>query len=278
MGTLGLQTWSLHRNLGPLRLSKWNEGRGISVEPEPQPQTLTLLELPARVRQLGILQVELCQFYLPSTEPEYLAALRAAFDQAGVQIASFLLDYGDISSENPARRAADMDWAKTWIGYAAQVGAKRVRITAGLAAAQDTAALGRAVESLTELAAHANAAGVRLLIENFRPLASTAANISRLLTALDGRVGLTVDYGNVKGPNRFDELQAMMPWAETIHAKCDCDANGALYEESFLRCMELADQAGFAGPYSIVYEGPGDQWEGISKVKALIEPYVRAAA
>src|SRR5262245_17949212 len=62
---------------------------------------LDLLELPAQIARRGISALEICHFHLPSTTPDYLAALRDACQTAGVETYSILIDTGDIAAPDP---------------------------------------------------------------------------------------------------------------------------------------------------------------------------------
>lgn len=272
MVRIGVQSWSLNRVLGPLRWTRWDSGSGITTAEEPRPLAYTLQELPSELKQRGFGGVELCHFYLESTDPGYLQSIREAYEKAGVEISSLLLDYGDIASGNPERGRADLAWARQWIDIAASIGARRARVIAGESPPTDRAALQRSIAGLQELADHAAASGVRLLTENFKPLGSTASNLLEIVEALDGKIGLTVDFGNI-GPDAVDDLRRIMPFAETLHAKPPKGENGS-DRQAFERYLELAREAGFNGWYSIVFEEESqDPWEGIAAIGAIIRRY-----
>lgn len=38
--------------------------------------------------------------------------------------------------------------------------------------------------------------------------------------------------------------------------------------------LELVKQAKYAGPLTIVYDGPDDMWAGINEVKQVVEGYL----
>ncbi len=45
-------------------------------------------------------------------------------------------------------------------------------------------------------------------------------------------------------------------------------------KEEFRRCLDLLKQANYNGPIVIIYDGPGDMWEGIERVKKIVEAYL----
>ena len=65
----------------------------------------TLLELPAEVAAQGYDCFDLSMLHLPSVERAYLADVRAAFEDAGVEIFQLLIDTGEIGSPDPKKAA-----------------------------------------------------------------------------------------------------------------------------------------------------------------------------
>jgi len=272
---LSLTTWSLHRNLGPLRWTRWDEAHAVHVTEEtPQPELHTLLELPGILADKGFKTMEVCHFQFPDTGEAYLKRLRDAFRKAGIRFHSLLIDYGDISSADEVRRNADMAWIRQWIDRAALAGAERVRIIAGDADPTNREALQRSADALGHLAGYAAGKGVRVVTENFRRLASTAGNCLALVSACGGRIGLTSDFGNYQGPDKYRELSLTVPKSESIHAKAVTDANGMPDAAEFRKCMDIVKHSGYSGPITLVYDGPNDMWEGIGRLQALAAPYL----
>ncbi|MGM0875624.1 MAG: hypothetical protein ACQEWV_12660 [Bacillota bacterium] len=132
MPHLSLTTWSLHRELGQLHWTYWDEDKKIQgTKVEEQPENMTLLELPFELARQNFRSLEVCHFHFPSSEPDYLLQLHEAFEKSGVTFHCLLVDYGDISNEDYHRRNSDIAFIKNWIDIAAIVGAKSVRVIAG---------------------------------------------------------------------------------------------------------------------------------------------------
>jgi sugar phosphate isomerase/epimerase len=274
MPFLSLTSWSLHRNLGPLRWTRWDANTCTQyTDTQEQPELLSLLELPAVLAAKGFASLEVCHFHFLDTSEHYLAALKKAFSNAGTRFYSLLLEYGDVSSSDEARRESDMAWIKSWIDIAASAGAERVRVIAGDAEPWDQAALKRSIEALRELGQYGAARGIRVVTENFHSLSSTADNCLALLEGCGEHLGLTSDFGNFKGDGKFSELTLTIPHSESIHAKSQTNADGMPDEAEFVRCLEIVKEAGYEGPLTLVYDGPGDMWEGIERVKKLAASY-----
>lgn len=279
MSYLSVSTWSLHRLLGPLRWTQWDGQSGAHViREETQPEAFTLLELPALAAGRGYKAVEVCHFHFPSTEAAYLADLNRAFKSAGVSFDTLLLDYGDLTSTDEVRRRADIELAKRWVDIAAAAGAKQIRIVAGEAQPGDAEALRRSAEGLTELASYASGTGVRIISENFKALTSTGKSCAALLEQSGSEVGFITDFGNFKEPDKYGEFGLILPRSVSVHAKAHYDAQGMPDEPEFRKCLDTVGPSGFDGAFVLIYDGPGDMWEGLERIRKIVEPYMQASA
>jgi sugar phosphate isomerase/epimerase len=236
---------------------------------------IKLTDVPQRMQEHGIGTLEICHFHFPSVSPDYLHTLRTAIEAAGVELFSILIDTGDISHPDSRRREADIKLIERWMEIAAALGARAVRVVAGEAAPDDEAGLERAIAGLDHLSARGRELGLRVLTENFRPLASTAANCNRILDALDGAVGLCADVGNFPDAGRVDEFKAVVDRASSVHAKPSYDADGRMDPRQLRECLAASVDAGFDGPYTLVYDRPGDAWQGIAALKEVVSPYLQ---
>jgi sugar phosphate isomerase/epimerase len=264
-----VSTWSLHRALGQPQpygvgddLPTATHGRGA----------LSLLELPARIAAAGIHTLEICHFHLPTLERTYLAELRSALDEVGVELFSLLVDDGDITNAHNAAR--DLAWIAGWFEVASQLGAKRMRVVAGKSA-PSAETLELSARGLRSLATQAQAHGIRLMTENWLTLLSGPAAVLALLDQLEGDVGLCLDFGNWTGPAKYAELQEIVGRAESCHAKANFAAPYAIDRADFVRCLDLTRAASFSGPYTLIYSGPGsDEWQGLACEQEVVQPYL----
>lgn len=268
MRRLSLTSWSVHPLLQPANPTSNGNTKDAALK---------LIDLPAQMRDAGIGTLEICHFHLPSTDENYLAELRAAVERAGVELFSILIDTGDISQADETKRTADLRMIEGWIDIAALLGARVVRVIAGDAPADDPDALERSIAGLRELAHYAQARGVRVLTENFRALASTAANCNQILDELGGAVGLCADIGNFAAVSRVDEFTAVAQRAESVHAKASYNSDGSIDAVQLRQCLDASEAAGFSGPYTLVFDRPEERWPGISVLKQIVAPYTQTA-
>jgi sugar phosphate isomerase/epimerase len=269
MPEFSVSTWSLHRCLGAMYQAA-EDGSLIAKEPW-GPGSWNLLDVPGEMSKSGIANLEICHFHFPRTDEPYLSQLKAALDASSITLFSLLIDAGDISHPDEAERAKNMDFIRGWIDVASRLGAKNVRVIAGDAKPDDPAALQRSVEAFRELRDFAKARNVRVMTENFRSLASKPETLNGLLDQLDSSVGLCADFGNYGGESKYDDLAAILPRADSIHAKADISPEGAMDREDLGRCLKLAVDAQFKGPYTLIFEGPQEEWDGVRSLKNEID-------
>ncbi len=266
---LAVSTWSLHRTLGKPPIT--GPASDPSASAAPEDGALSLLALPAQLQDFGIPLLEICHFHLPTRADAYLAALRQALENAGIGLWQLLIDGGDIAEPTTADR--DIAWIKGWIDSAATLGATRARVSGGRAT-PSAAALARSNAALDELADYAGERGVRLMTENWQELLSTPDAVFAALDGLD-HVGLLIDLGNWHGRTKYADLAQIAPRAESCHAKAYFSATDEMERTDYERSLQLCQDAGFRGPYSLIYDGPNaDEWAGLRAEMAVVKRYL----
>lgn len=263
-----VSTWALHSALGTVAPGRPGDPDARLMAPAAG--TLDLADVPDRLAEHGYRTMELCHFHIPDRSPAALAELRARREAAGVELWSLLIDDGDIS--DPEHGERDRAWALGWIDDAAALGARCVRVIAGKQPPTPEA-LARSVAALRTLSEEAAARGVRVLTENWFALVPGPAEMTAILDALDGTVGLNFDFGNWSGADKYDRLAGIAPYAEGCHAKCDF-RGGVPDAQDYRRCLELTREAGFSGPYTLVHGEASDLWGSLSLQRDLLAPYL----
>ena len=257
---IAVSTWSLHRLLGTTyphdlqtsAVGPMQETFGTGDE--------SLLGLPSVLANHGYHRLEIVSFHMRSRDPIYLGELKDQLRIANVRLQTLLIDAGDIS--HPEHGARDQAWIAGWIETANELGAENARIIAGKQPPTRDA-LDRSVKALTALADGNAGAPVRLVTENWFDLLAEPAHVHFLLDKLDGRIGLLGDFGNWSGPEKYNDLKSIFGRAELCHAKASF-VDGALDEADYGRCIDLAEAAGYRGPYTLIFdaERPGE-WHGL---------------
>jgi sugar phosphate isomerase/epimerase len=269
---LSVSTWSLHRQLGRPDFYGPEAGKQIPVATHGMGE-FSLLEIPARVAEFGINTLEVCHFHIPSLDKGYLNELRGALEAANVELFSVLIDHGDITHPEYADR--DLVWMGEWIETAGILGATCARAIAGKAP-PSAEVLEMSRNGLQKLAERAEANGVRLMTENWFSVLSTPENVLTLLDRLDGEVGFCLDFGNWEGETKYVDLEAIAPRAESCHTKAHFPAPRDMDKDDYIRCLDLTQDAGFSGPHTLIYDGPGDdEWEGLTIERKVVQSYLK---
>jgi sugar phosphate isomerase/epimerase len=257
-----VSSWSLHRTLGSYMSGDGpDRGAGSLARPE---SGMALLDLPAELRRRGYDTVQICHFHLPSREESYLGELRSALEAAEVALDAVLVDDGDLT--HPTDADAHQAWIDGWLDITATLGAHRARVIAG----KQQPSPERLSDSGRRLAKLAgDHPDVRVVTENWFDLTAGPSEVHTILDAADGQVGLLIDLGNWKGSDKYDNLAAVAPRAETCHAKCHFSADGPDHAD-FRRTLGVLREAEFTGPLALVYDGPeADEWACLEQEDAI---------
>jgi sugar phosphate isomerase/epimerase len=257
---IAVSTWSLHRLLGT---TYPHDLTTAAIGPEQQTYgegEESLLGLPSVLANHGYHRLEIVSFHLRSRDPIYLGELRDQLRIANVRLQTLLIDAGDIS--HPEHGARDTAWIAGWLEVANELGAEHARIVAGQQEPGPDS-LARSAAALRHLADINAGAPLRLVTENWGRLLTAPEHVHELLDRLEGRVGLLADFGNWKGPGKYEQLASIFPRAELCHAKADF-IEGDLDEADYGACIEVAERAGYTGPYTLIFDSdlPGE-WHGL---------------
>lgn len=267
MPRLSISSWSLHRLLG--RAWYERDGNGRFTNRSDTTAEIELLDVPGEAASHGISTVELCHFHFPTVEDAYLAELRAAISEAGIELFSVLIDTGDISAADEGAREVDLEMMRRWIDVASILDAGHVRIIAG-ESAPSADATSRCVTGLVSLAQYAKRKDVRVLTENFKQLTARPQVCLEILERCGGEVGLCADFGNFPTETRSHDLAAILPKADSVHAKADYP-DGEMDRAAYVANVQLAVDAGFDGPMSLIYQDADDVWRRLDEMKEVTE-------
>jgi len=271
---LAVSTWSIHRALGITWPNAPENDTDGPCEETWGPGTMSLMEVPARLVELGIDRLEICSFHVASRDGGFLDELRSAIAGSGITLQTLLIDDGDITDPVHARR--DIGWIGRWIDVAVKLGAEKARVIAGKRPPSPEV-LNRTVAGLAELAERGVDRGVRILTENWLATMAGPEAVHAILDRLDGKVGFLADLGNWKGPGKYDDLGSVLPRAENSHAHCTFTDDLEMDAEDFGRCLDVAREAGYAGPYTLIYNGPSaDEWRAVEMERDFIRARVSA--
>ncbi|MCY3831627.1 MAG: sugar phosphate isomerase/epimerase [Chloroflexi bacterium] len=239
-----------------------------------EPASIDLLDVPTKAAEHAFRSFDLSVYHLPSIERGYLADLRAAFEDAKVELFQLLIDTGDVDSDDPAERAAGVAHIKRWMEIAVELGATGVRYVPGDGepTPETIRASGEAFRDLFDFAVDL---GLKPATENYRHFNMKAGDLLGVLEHSERDYGIIADFGNARGPRKYETLEAIMPRATSIHAWAEVDENGDLISEDFQRCLTIARDNGFDGPIMLqsgypvdVFQRTREVWTRVDEMRA----------
>lgn len=264
---IAVSTWSLHRFLGtiyPHDMTTNAVGDGDDKYGEGEE---SLLGLPSVLANHGYHRLEIVSFHLRSRDPIYLGELRDQLKVSGVTLQTLLVDDGDMTDPENGKR--DARWIADWVEVANLLGAENARIIAGKQAFTPET-LERSIAGFREVLAANAGSPLRIVTENWLQLLSTPQAVHAVLDRLDGQIGLMADFGNWTGPDKYEALASIFPRAELCHAKASF-ADGQLDEADYGMCVGLAEEAGYKGPYTLIFDADRpSEWSGLAAERDFI--------
>lgn len=241
-----------------------------------QSPTLDLLDFPAEVAARGINCVDLCIQHIPNIEPSYLAELRAAFESADVELYQLLIDIGEVGSADPDERSGSIALTKRWMEIASELGSTGVRYVPG-DSAPTPETISQCGQAFQELYDYSVACGVEPATENYKFFNNQAADLLEVLDVSDRQYGLVADFGNAKGPGKYDTLSRLMPRATAIHQWVQINDDGVLDADESKRCLTLARDKGFDGPVMLLggqpyqlYRDTREMWDAVDELRGEV--------
>lgn len=266
MVSAAVSTVTLMKALGK-PMYEFDEATGQQAGEPIEPATIDLLDVPAKAASRGFRSFDLSNYHLPTIDSSYLAELRSAFEESKVELFQLLIDTGEVTSVDSDERNAGIAHIKFWMEIAVTLGARGVRYVPGDSepTPERIRASGEAFRELFDFAADL---GLKPATENYRHFNLKADDLLGVLEHSERDYGVIADFGNARGPNKFETLEKIMPRATSIHAWVEVDENGDILSDDYRRCLTIARDNGFDGPIMLQYGYPVDVFENTREVWA----------
>lgn len=268
---LSISTWSLNKALGQPNFFGVEQGFQVPMASHNLGE-LSLVDIPKAISEFGINTLEIPHFHLASLDDEYLATLKNTLRINNVELFSLLIDDGDITHPEHAER--DLNWIMSMLDVAAKLGSTCVRVIAGKQAPTQEV-LELSISNLKRLAAKADELGLRLMTENWFETTSTPQALIQIIEALEGQLGLCLDFGNWQGDLKYSNFEQIAKYAESCHSKAYFE-NGVIDTQDFKKCLDIVHAENFSGPYTLIFESPepSNEWQGLAAEKEIILQYI----
>jgi sugar phosphate isomerase/epimerase len=255
---IGVSSWSFHTLFEP-------------DKNHPNAALMDVRDFPEMIAdRYHVHNVEIILPHFLGAEPSLVRDFKRRLEKAHSRLVHMPLDFGElwekpaISATDPKEREHALGLYRKGIDAAAALGCPLVRCDPGTVNLDDPS---MTIDSYRQLASYARGKGIKVVVENH--YGSTSEHPEALVGILNAAgVGALPDFGNFPDQaTRERGLELLFPIAgDVAHAKLH---QGDL---DFARCMQIAEEAGFTGIYSIEAESGGDRYAQVEKVvDALVE-------
>ncbi len=180
----------------------------------------------------------------------------------------------DFTLPDAAKRVAEKQLVKEWIGVAAKLGAPVVRVFSGLKVADGYTwdqTFKWMVKDFEECVAVAKEHGVILGLQNHNDYLKTAAQTIQLLEAVKSEYfGSILDIGSLRSADPYEEVEKLVPYAVSWQLKENVGIGGKEVPTDLKKIKAAIDRVGYRGFLPIETLGAGDPKEKVPKFAAQV--------
>jgi sugar phosphate isomerase/epimerase len=258
----------------------WKGWDGKTPTPVTAAQQIELTNFAAHVvEKFNIHKIEPWSRIFPSTEPRYLEQFRAAVEQSGSAVVDIAVDGEDSQySTDASERKRSLIFSKRWVDVAAALGSPSIR-THIEGSKQSQPDVGRAAETLQEVADYASKRNVVVHLENDNPVSEDPFFIVQLIDKVNSPwLRALPDFGNSLAAHdeqfAYRAIDAMFAHAYGICHVKDGEKNeqGQDVHVDLARTFAILKRHGYKGYCSIEYDAPGDPYKPTAE---LVEQTIR---
>jgi sugar phosphate isomerase/epimerase len=255
-------------------LAGWALVQRFKAEADP----LRMVDFFGVVREeFGIEVVEINNVFLESYESGYLATVKQAAADAGVEMEGMAVDQtGDLSVLDEETRKQHIASAMSHFGVAEQLGLRYFRVNTGGKADGPPEMLEACIDSFRQLAEEGQKRGIAIATENHGGLSTDPDMMVKLVEGVGLPTMKTLpDTGNFPEDILLDGIRKLMPWAANVHFKWTRrDAEG---KRDVPALVKVVKEAGFDGTLMIEDRGLGADHLGILELKGALMACLNSA-
>jgi sugar phosphate isomerase/epimerase len=221
------------------------------------------------VQKFHVNNIEPWSAHFKSTDPAYVAELRAAFEKAGARVVNIPADIKhSVYDPDSAMRSAAIQEGKAWVDVAAMLGSPSVRIH--MAGVRDVKPdVDRAAESLRQIADYGAGKNVVVNLENDDLVSEDAFFVVNVIEkANNSYLHALPDFANsmmtLNADFNYRAVKAMFKHAYNIsHVKEGEDGpKGKFVPVDVGKTFAIARAAGYRGFFSMEMDRQGDPYAG----------------
>ncbi len=241
-------------------------------------KSMTLEDFIDLCGQYNLDGTELTSYYFPDpVTPEYCHRLRKRAFLLGLGVSG--TPVGNTFTYPPGPQLEkEIEHVKKWVDYAVELGAPVIRIFAGNLQKETTEEQARkwCIEAIERCCEYAGQKGIVLALENHGGIVTTAEQVLSVVKAVKSEwFGVNWDSGNFRGPDPYEELARIAPYAVTVQIKTEVSPNGKKVEADLGRVIGILKSAGYRGFVALEYEAKEDPKTVVprylQKIRTLIQ-------
>ncbi|HSG69690.1 MAG TPA: sugar phosphate isomerase/epimerase family protein, partial [Planctomycetaceae bacterium] len=186
----------------------------------------------------------------------------------------------DFCIPDPEKLNAELERAKRWIDYAAQMGAPVIRVFAGKIHGDETeaVAVARCAATMNKALEYAAVKGVFLALENHGGITSTPAQMLSIIEQIKPSpwFGVNFDSGNFRTDDPYRDLEQIAPLAINAQVKASVAPNGKSEPADLERIIKILKDVNYRGYVALEYEEKEDPKVEIPKLLDRLKELIHA--
>ncbi|MRS64411.1 sugar phosphate isomerase/epimerase family protein [Larkinella terrae] len=247
---------------------------------------MTLEQVLEFCADLGFDAVDPTGYYFPNypvlPDDSYVYQIKRKAFRLGLDISGTGVR-NDFTLPDPARRKAEVELVRKWIGFAARLGAPVLRIFSGIGKElkpgynrdEVTTWVVDAIRECTEQAARQ---GVIIVLQNHADFIQTADHVLEIVKRVDSEwLAVNLDIGSFKIGDPYAQIARVAPVAATWQIKENLFVDGQETVTDLDKIMRIVRQSGYRGYLPIETLGKGDPKQKVpvfyEKVKKALRSY-----
>jgi len=242
-----------------------------------QSKSLTYEDLVRSCVDWDVDGLDMTVYWLPNTDPTWLASLRRLAYRCGIEIYSIAIRT-ELTKPDQAARDAEVENIRKWVDVADRVGAGHIRVFGGNVpkTATEEQAVPWVVECLKRAADIAGSKGIILGLENHGGICTNASRIIEMVNKVNSPwVAINLDTGNFRD-QAFRQMQECLPYAVNVQVKSEMTYDdGKRGPQDWDRVVKLIAAGGYKGYLSLEYEAKEPAATAVPKGLAQLRDLTR---
>ena len=157
----------------------------------------------------------------------------------------------NFTDPDPARRRADLQHIRQWIGVASKLGAPVIRVFAGRGIPEGYSRSeinGWIVEALKECVEYGEAHGVMIGVQNHNDYLKNAGHVLEIIEAVDSDwLGIILDVGSFSTENPYEDIARVAPHAVSWQIKENLGYRDRTVRTDLTKIVKILEDIGYRG-------------------------------